>query len=112
MNYAIIENGKVINIALSDAPLADNWVASDIAKIGDEYINGEFFPAVPDLFAKSNSIRLQRNIILSGSDWLVTKAFETGAPINQAWAIYRQALRDIPQQSGFPENVIWPTPPE
>lgn len=30
----------------------------------------------------------------------------------QAWADYRQALLDIPQQSGFPHNVVWPVKPE
>jgi hypothetical protein len=29
----------------------------------------------------------------------------------QAWANYRRALLDVPQQPGFPENVIWPTAP-
>ena len=29
----------------------------------------------------------------------------------QAWADYRQALLDIPQQAGFPHNVVWPTKP-
>nr|DAT00194.1 MAG TPA: tail assembly chaperone protein [Caudoviricetes sp.] len=28
------------------------------------------------------------------------------------WAIYRQRLRDIPQQEGFPFNVVWPTKPD
>lgn len=32
--------------------------------------------------------------------------------LNGAWADYRQALRDVPQQPGFPRNVIWPTKPE
>jgi hypothetical protein len=30
----------------------------------------------------------------------------------QAWAGYRQALLDVPQQSGFPHNVTWPSNPE
>lgn len=30
----------------------------------------------------------------------------------QAWADYRQALLDIPQQAGFPHNVTWPSKPE
>ena len=30
----------------------------------------------------------------------------------QAWVDYRQALLDIPQQSGFPHDVVWPTKPE
>lgn len=29
----------------------------------------------------------------------------------QAWADYRQALLDVPQQSGFPHDVVWPTKP-
>lgn len=29
----------------------------------------------------------------------------------QSWADYRQALLDVPQKSGFPHNVIWPTKP-
>lgn len=37
MNYAIVENGTVINVALSDEPIASNWIQSDIAKIGDNY---------------------------------------------------------------------------
>ena len=28
------------------------------------------------------------------------------------WTDYRQALLDIPEQSGFPQNVTWPTVPE
>ena len=30
----------------------------------------------------------------------------------QAWADYRQALLDVPQQAGFPHEVVWPTKPE
>jgi hypothetical protein len=29
----------------------------------------------------------------------------------QAWAIYRQALRDVTIQAGFPETIVWPTKP-
>ena len=28
-----------------------------------------------------------------------------------AWATYRQALRDVPEQDGFPEEVTWPSKP-
>jgi len=28
-----------------------------------------------------------------------------------AWATYRQDLRDVPQQAGFPTTVVWPTKP-
>jgi hypothetical protein len=29
-----------------------------------------------------------------------------------AWAVYRQALRDLPEQPGFPEAIAWPDAPE
>ena len=53
-----------------------------------------------------------RDKLLADSDWVVTKASEAGEPVDPAWATYRQALRDIPQQEGFPENVVWPEKPE
>ena len=53
-----------------------------------------------------------RDKLLADSDWVVTKASEAGEPVATAWATYRQALRDIPQQEGFPENVVWPEKPE
>tara|TARA_R110002096_G_C14392862_1_gene706692 strand:- start:57 stop:338 length:282 start_codon:yes stop_codon:yes gene_type:complete len=53
--------------------------------------------------------REKRNGLLSESDW--TQVID--APIDQAaWATYRQSLRDIPSQSGFPNEITWPTEPE
>jgi hypothetical protein len=43
--YAIIENGKVVNTAVSDEPLASNWVKSDVAGIGWDYDGVKFTPA-------------------------------------------------------------------
>jgi hypothetical protein len=58
--------------------------------------------------AAANSVRDQRNRLLAESDW--TQVLD--APIDQAaWATYRQALRDITAQEGFPHNVTWPTKP-
>jgi len=34
------------------------------------------------------------------------------APVDsQEWADYRQALRDVPQQIGFPGDIVWPSKP-
>lgn len=55
------------------------------------------------------SVRNQRSELLSKCDW--TQAAD--APVDKTlWAVYRQALRDIPAQTGFPWNVQWPTNPE
>jgi hypothetical protein len=56
----------------------------------------------------AEQVRIERNRLLLESDW--TQA--TDAPVDQAaWATYRQALRDVPQQAGFPESVDWPLKP-
>lgn len=46
MKYAIVENGIVTNLALADAPLAENWIeATDEAQIGGAWDGQEFSPA-------------------------------------------------------------------
>lgn len=53
-------------------------------------------------------VRKERDTLLVSSDW--TQVLD--APVDQtAWATYRQSLRDIPDQAGFPDTVTWPTPP-
>ena len=111
MKYAIIENGKVANIALADFPIESNWVLDNGANIGDLYQDGQFLPAPPDTEAEAQAARLKRNALLAETDWIVLKAAEVGAVADPGWIIYRQALREVPQQSGFPSNVTWPTPP-
>jgi hypothetical protein len=54
-------------------------------------------------------IRTERDAKLTESDWTQV----ADAPVDQAaWATYRQALRDISAQAGFPATVVWPTQPE
>lgn len=48
MKYAIIENGFVVNMAMADAPQADNWIKTDAAGIGWIYADGVLSaPAAP-----------------------------------------------------------------
>jgi len=57
---------------------------------------------------KSMDVRQQRNDLLSACDWTQL----SDAPVNSsAWANYRQELRDIPEQEGFPWEVEWPLMP-
>ena len=54
---------------------------------------------------KATAMRADRNKRLAESDW--TQVADSSA--NKAtWATYRQALRDVPAQSGFPWNITWP----
>jgi hypothetical protein len=57
---------------------------------------------------KWNEIRSRRNGFLTQSDWT---QLEDSKENKGAWAIYRQELRDIPQTSSTPQDVIWPVPP-
>jgi hypothetical protein len=61
---------------------------------------------------QAKAVRTQRNETLTQSDWVVIKALELGEEIPADWASYRQALRDIPTQAGFPWNIVWPVQPE
>jgi len=56
-------------------------------------------------------IKHKRDLLLKDSDWIAVKAAETGVA-NTAWSTYRQALRDITSQEGYPYSVTWPTEPE
>ena len=57
----------------------------------------------------ASQIRQERNTLLSDCDWTQV----SDAPVNQvAWQTYRQALRDVTSQEGFPYSVTWPTKPE
>jgi hypothetical protein len=57
---------------------------------------------------KANEVRSERNKRLADCDWTQLP----DAPVDRAaWATYRQALRDITKQAGFPWNVAWPVEP-
>ena len=54
-------------------------------------------------------VREERDDKLVASDWTQV----ADAPVDQtAWATYRQALRDVPAQDGFPHTITWPSEPE
>lgn len=56
----------------------------------------------------ASEARAKRNALLTASDW--TQVID--APVDQVvWAAYRQALRDITGQKGFPETIKWPVAP-
>jgi len=60
----------------------------------------------------AKSVRAERDRLLAETDWIVVMNAEKGTPVPTAWATYRQALRDITNQQGFPHTINWPTKPE
>jgi len=57
--------------------------------------------------AKAASIRRERDSLLAATDWMALSDVTMSAEM----ATYRQALRDITAQEGFPHSVVWPTKP-
>jgi len=86
---------------------------------GVEQINGQWFTKYSvsnmDQEAKdaldttqAEAVRKQRNDKLKDSDWTQV----ADAPVDKTvWAAYRQALRDVTTQAGFPWTINWPEAP-
>ena len=86
---------------------------------GVEEINGQWYTkySVADMddeakaakdAEQAKSVREERNKKLSECDWTQV----ADAPVDKAvWATYRQELRDLTKQTGFPWEVTWPTQP-
>ena len=58
---------------------------------------------------KAAEIRAERNTRLTATDW--TQVSDVPQAVKDSYAPYRQALRDVPTQTGFPNQVVWPTQP-
>lgn len=83
--------------------------------LGPVFVDGETTAAEQETAYKAQkdaefakNARDTRDRLLSETDWTQV----ADAPVNKAaWATYRQALRDIPQQAGFPVTINWPVKP-
>jgi len=89
---------------------------------GVEQVNGKWYTkySVAEMGAdaitakdteQAKAVRATRDSKLAESDWRVIKAAETSTTLDSAWATYRQALRDVTSQSGFPWTITWPESP-
>ena len=86
--------------------------------VRNAYHNGELniadFPENeedPAYSQKKNEVTQRRNNLLNDSDYLMMVDYPISDEKKQEIKAYRQALRDIPQQDGFPDNIVWPDKP-
>ena len=121
MSDELLEQFSVYKIHLEDMP--DTNDAEQIAEQEDSPIleNGKWVlkfsvrnktQAEKDEYGLllSSQVRNKRNRMLSNSDW--TQLADYSGSDKADWATYRQALRDIPSQAGFPHTITWPSEPE
>ena len=84
----------------------DENIEEEISNSFDKYLNIAKNNEENELAAE---IRKQRDVLLNNTDW--TQMTDSALNENQKerYRIYRQALRDIPEQENFPYDVVWPT---
>ena len=87
------------------------------------YVNGDTLcftnipvPAEPDpeevKEQLAQQVRSERDARIAETDWTQVLDAPITAECRDSFRVYRQALRDVPQQAGFPFEVIWPEMPE
>ena len=97
----------VVATAVPDYDSKTHRVTQNVRRIGADWTQSWTVEELSEESASEN-IRGLRNQLLADTDYtqLADASGDTAA-----WATYRQALRDIPAQDGFPFTVTWPTEP-
>jgi hypothetical protein len=108
MIYEILDdNGSVINTIVAELDFVEQVHPG---RYREQVLSAEeqaAANAAKDAMQAAN-VRQQRNDKLKDSDWTQV----ADAPVDQAaWAAYRQQLRDITSQAGFPWTIEWPEQP-
>jgi hypothetical protein len=128
---AVIKDDTVVNIVEGDEGLIDHVKSitggtvvfideeqNPNVAIGHSYIDGEFIPPEPIIIEItdeqiSTNVRSQRDFLLAQSDikMLYDNWNSMSTTLKGKWTTYRQELRDLPEQEGFPREVVWPVEP-
>jgi hypothetical protein len=59
----------------------------------------------------AKAVRADRDKRIAETDWIVIKNLELNQNVPGVWEVYRQGLRDVPAQAGFPWDITWPVKP-
>lgn len=96
-------NDHTKNFTVTIAQVNDVWVEKWVAT------NATQAEITERTTSKAAQVRAERNKLIADCDWTQV----ADSPVDkQTWATYRQALRDVPAQAGFPWEVTWPVKPE
>jgi hypothetical protein len=115
MRAHLVKDGIVVNtLEVDSLDFMPGLIEATEGAIGWTYANGVF--TAPSLTAEDVALleqeaRLFRDRLLRDSDWTQLPDVQLTIEQQAAWAVYRQVLRDVPQQEGFPSNVNWPAIP-
>lgn len=70
------------------------------------------YDPLPAPTMSEEEVRAERDRLLAETDWTQVLDAPISAECREAFRVYRQALRDIPEQEGFPESVVFPVMPK
>jgi hypothetical protein len=106
----ILADFGVFRIHTKDVPdydvLTQRLNKSNLYQEGGKWWRHYTIEHFPEDVAKQN-VRDHRNSLIAETDWMALNDNN----MSEDWAAYRQALRDITAQKGFPYQVTWPTKP-
>lgn len=110
-SVALLAEWGVYHYTVQGQPTYNNLTqkvsAAAFTEVDGAWTQGWEVSNLPAEDAERN-IRSQRDSLLSRTDWMAL----SDVAMLPEWAVYRQALRDVTAQGGFPYSVIWPTEPE
>jgi hypothetical protein len=106
----ILAKYNVYPVTLTTPPQYDNKthrVVQGVLNVDGSWTQVWTLEELPFDQAASN-VRGHRTYLLAGCDWTQLP----DAPVDhETWATYRQDLRDVTAQAGFPWDIVWPVPP-
>lgn len=115
-NAELLEADGYLPVVVIEEPTAEKPIVKyrDVNGQIEQYAEAAPVPSVPEPTEEQQEmqVRAQRNSLLTLCDWTQLPDAPLTTEQKQEWAEYRQALRDIPEQAGFPDAVVWPTMPE
>lgn len=103
----MVEELHPVEILCNDDTVESNYAAAKAEAYGEVTVE-----AVPDPPMTAEEARAKRSALLSETDWTQTLDAPISAECREAFRVYRQALRGITEQEGFPEVIEWPAMPE
>tara|TARA_B100000768_G_C11275119_1_gene375546 strand:+ start:1611 stop:1946 length:336 start_codon:yes stop_codon:yes gene_type:complete len=110
LKLAEITSGLVTRIIVVDQgnipEFCVDWPNAEHLRVNQVYDEA----AADDLALEGQvaEVRSDRNALLQATDW----SAGSDLTMSELMITYRQALRDLPQQEGFPTDITWPNAPE
>lgn len=121
--YALFEGTKLIGGPQSVNP--GNWIEVEVENVLPGTLVEWDLTSIPPKLKKKTltpeelasrlgqDVKTMRTRLLQESDWTDTASASErlGSAVYGLWQEYRQALRDVTEQAGYPAEVVWPEPP-